>query len=154
MFVLQASGSCYSWRLPPPRWLGSLWLHWSTQGDCAMLQRRICEGYRAHPAGAAKRNTSRVSLSYPHFWGRFLRCPTCRLGRWCQLVVEPPSEQSTQRGLAYWQIREPQEKNHCVSLVLAVCLQSPNTSLYLLLYISCTCVVVVTLITSCACVAC
>jgi hypothetical protein len=28
--------------------------------DCAVLQRSDCEGYRAHPIGAVKSNTSRV----------------------------------------------------------------------------------------------
>jgi hypothetical protein len=28
--------------------------------DCVVLQRSDCEGYRAHPTGAAKSNTSRA----------------------------------------------------------------------------------------------
>jgi hypothetical protein len=35
-------------------------LSWSTQKDCAVLQRRICEGHRAHPTGAVKSNTSKA----------------------------------------------------------------------------------------------
>jgi hypothetical protein len=50
--------ACYSWRLPPPRQLGGLWLRWSTQGDCAWLRRRLCEGDCAHPTGIAKSNSS------------------------------------------------------------------------------------------------
>ena len=34
-----------------------------------------------------------------------------------QLAVEPPSERSTQRGLACWQAREPRDKNHRVIIV-------------------------------------
>jgi hypothetical protein len=33
-------------RSPPSRWLGGLWLHWSTREDCAVLWRRICVGYQ------------------------------------------------------------------------------------------------------------
>ena len=63
--MLQAGGACYSWRLPPPRWLGGLGLHRSMLGDCAVLQRRDCERYGAHPVGIAKCNSigSCVSLS-------------------------------------------------------------------------------------------
>jgi hypothetical protein len=71
--------------------------------------------------------------------GRFLRCPTCGFGGWCQLAAEPPSERSTQRGLAYWQIRELREKNHRVNIVLPVGLQSSNTSLVFIFYIFCLC---------------
>jgi len=33
---------------------------WSTREDCAVLQRRICEGYCAHPAGIVKSNYCRA----------------------------------------------------------------------------------------------
>jgi hypothetical protein len=56
-------------------------------------------------------------IELPSLVGRFLRCLTCELGGWCQLAPEPPSERSTQRGLACWQIRKQWDKNHCVILV-------------------------------------
>ena len=57
--MLQAGGACYSWRLPPPRRLGG-GLHQSMQEACALLWRRDCERDCAHPAGAAKSNSSRA----------------------------------------------------------------------------------------------
>jgi hypothetical protein len=56
-----------------------------------------------------------------------------------QLATEPPSERSTQRGLACWQAREPQEKSPCYPC-LPVGLHPHYTSLYLL-FIYCACVV-------------
>jgi hypothetical protein len=44
VFVLQAGGACYSWRLPPPRRLGGLWLRRSSQEDCARLRRSFVRG--------------------------------------------------------------------------------------------------------------
>jgi hypothetical protein len=60
----------------------------------------------------------------PNVWARF---------RKHLLAVEPPSERSTQRGLAWWQPSEPQDKNHRVNLIHPVGLQSLYTSLHLLI---------------------
>ena len=56
---VEAGGACYSWRLPPPRWLVG-GLHRSPQKACAVLWRSDCEGDCAHPVGAAKSNSSRA----------------------------------------------------------------------------------------------
>jgi hypothetical protein len=56
---LQASGACYSWRLPSSRWFGG-GLHRSTQEACAVLWRKDYAGYHAHSAGTVKSNTSRA----------------------------------------------------------------------------------------------
>ena len=66
-----------------------------------------------------------------HFWGRFLRCPRCGLGGWCQLAAEPPSERSTQQGLAWWQPSKPQDKNHRIILVFSlVCILITQACIY------------------------
>ena len=53
MIKLQAGGDCYSWRLPPPRWLGGGLVE-AHKEDCTVLWRSDCEGYCARPTGAAK----------------------------------------------------------------------------------------------------
>ena len=55
---------------------------WSTWEDCAVLRRRICEGYSAHPAGIAKSNSSRARHE-----GRQMIRP----GQVLELVVSTPS---------------------------------------------------------------
>jgi hypothetical protein len=52
--VLQAGGACYSRRLPPPRWLGGLWLRRSSQEDCARLRRSFMRGIVLTPQGSRK----------------------------------------------------------------------------------------------------
>jgi hypothetical protein len=73
VFVLQASGACYSWRLPPPGQIGGKRLREAHKEDCAVLRSRICKGDCAHPAEIAKSNSIGlcVSLSYLTS-GRFL----------------------------------------------------------------------------------
>jgi hypothetical protein len=94
-----------------------------------------------------------VSLSYPHFRGRFLRCSMCRLSRWCQLPTEPSSEWSTQHGHSLVTTKWTSEENHRVNIVFiifsVVCIPW-NTSLYYFLW-HCACVVA--LVTSLALVA-
>jgi hypothetical protein len=68
--------------------------------DCAVLQERICEGYCAHLAGAAKRTLVKCVIELPSLdsWGS---CGTQRVGLvWCPLAAEPPNEWSTQQVLA------------------------------------------------------
>jgi hypothetical protein len=66
---------------------------------------------------------------------------------WCQLATEPPSEWSTQRGLACWQAREPRDKNHHVILVfLLVCI--PVTQACTYFHILCLTACVVALVIS------
>ena len=60
MIELQAGGACYSWRLPPHRWLGGEFSVEARKEDCMMLWRRDCEGCCAHPMGAMKSNSSRA----------------------------------------------------------------------------------------------
>jgi hypothetical protein len=49
--------------------------------NCTVLQRRDCEGYCAHPVGAAKSNSSRACRWATLTWFvGFLQCPTCGLG--------------------------------------------------------------------------
>jgi hypothetical protein len=112
VFELQASGACYSWRLPPPRRLDGGLLG-SPQGDCAVLQRSDCERYCAHPAGAVKSNSSKARRE-----GQQVVWP----GQVLELVVNTPHESDlrvttskrtarqpwslSQWGLAWWQPSE------------------------------------------------
>ena len=80
MFVLQAGGACYSWRLPPPRWLGG----------CASVEARkeivrcsgeeLVRGIVLAPWGSQRATLVERVIELPHFWGRFLRYLTCGLG--------------------------------------------------------------------------
>jgi hypothetical protein len=57
---------------------------------------------------------------------------------WCQLAAEPPSERSTQRGLACWQASEPQDKNHRVILIFPlVCILVTQACIYFHLHYAC-----------------
>jgi hypothetical protein len=141
--MLQASGDCYSWRLPPPRWLGGL--H-SVEAREKIVRcsgggfmRGLCS-----PRGDRKEQLQlSVSLSYPHFRGRFLRCLTCGLGRWCQFATKPPSERSTQRERSLVATKWTSAENHRVNLVFIIfslaCILR-NTSLYYF-HLHCACVV-------------
>ena len=61
-----------------------------------------------------------------HSLGLWGSCDTQHVGLvWCQLAAEPLSERSTQRGLEYWQAREPRDKNHRVIIFPLVC--DPHT---------------------------
>jgi hypothetical protein len=69
MIELQAGDACYSWRLPPPRRLGGVISVEARKKLVHCSEEELCEGYCAHPAGAAKSNCSKsVTLSYPHLW--------------------------------------------------------------------------------------
>jgi hypothetical protein len=76
---LQAGGACYSWRLPPPRRLGGLWLRQSMQEDCAVLRRRIVRGIVLVPWGSRRATLIERVIELPSLVDRFLRCPTCGL---------------------------------------------------------------------------
>jgi hypothetical protein len=138
VLVLQASGACYSWRLLPPRWLGGLWLRQSTKIMWCFGE-GLWGGIVLSPWGLRRATLIERVIELPSLVGRFLQRPTCGLGEWCQLAVEPPTEQSTQRGLAWWQPSEPQDKNHYVILVFPFICISLYTSLYLH-FMYCVCV--------------
>jgi hypothetical protein len=74
--------------------------------------------------------------------GRFLRCPTCGLGGWCQLAIEPPGERSTQWGcILVATSRTSEEKSlcqHCLNHLLGG-LHSAKHKLVLLSYTLCLC---------------
>ena len=129
MIELQASGGCYSWRFPPPRWLGG-GLRRSLQEACVVLITR--EPQRATLVEHV------IKLPSLGSWGSY---GAQRVGLvWCHLATEPPSERSTQQGLACWQTREPQDKNHRVNIVFPlVCI--PITQACMYFHIHCTCVV-------------
>jgi hypothetical protein len=54
VFVLEAGGACYSYRLPPPRRLGGLWLRRSSQEDCARLRRSFVREIVLTPWGSRR----------------------------------------------------------------------------------------------------
>ena len=58
MIELQARGACYSWRLPPPRWLGGGGVSVKLARRLCKAPDRDCEGCCARPAGDAKSNSS------------------------------------------------------------------------------------------------
>jgi len=110
--------SCYSWWLPPPRWLGAAWRCWQVLVIVLGHTRWSLWGVHGPiPRQSAKSHSSGllVSLSYLTC-GRFLWCSSVELG------VVPISHQitkcwSTQRGLACRQAREPRDKNRCLPCV-------------------------------------
>ena len=59
---------------------------------------------------------------------------------WCQLAAKPPSERSTQQGLACWQARESRVKNHRIILVFPL-VSIPFTRACIYFHIHCACVV-------------
>jgi hypothetical protein len=77
---LQAGGAYYSWRLPPPRWLGGV-ISVEASRKLVRCSGEACEGYCAHTAGATKSNSSRVRRE-----GR----QVVRLGQVLELMVKTP----------------------------------------------------------------
>ena len=77
-----------------------------------------------------------IELPSLGLWGS---CGAQRVGLvWCQLATEPPSERSTQRGLACWQAREPRDKNHRVILVfMLVCIPFTQACIYFHIHYAC-----------------
>jgi hypothetical protein len=67
VFVLQAGGACYPWRLPPPRRLGGLWLRRSSQEDCARLRRSFVRGIVLTPRGSRRATLVERVIELPHF---------------------------------------------------------------------------------------
>jgi hypothetical protein len=57
---LQASGACYSWRLPPPRWLGGVTSVEAPKKFVRCSGEELCDGYCACLAGTAKSNFSKA----------------------------------------------------------------------------------------------
>jgi hypothetical protein len=134
--VLQAGGACYSWRLPPPRRLGGLWLRRSSQEDYVRLRRSFVRGIVLTLRGSRRATLVEHVIELPHFYGGFLRC--LLRGSVCdRLAAEPRSVGRHNGDVAWWQPSEPREKNHRVNIVLHLLggFPSYNTSLYLLSYI-------------------
>jgi hypothetical protein len=122
---LQVDGACYSWRLSPPKRLGGLWLHRSTQEDYAVLWRRIVRGTVLTLPVPRRATLVECVIELPLLWVG--SCGAQHVGLvWCQLAAEPP-----------------QDKNYHVILVFPFGLHPCYTSLYLLsfrLYLySCSC---------------
>jgi hypothetical protein len=78
---LQAGGACYSWRLPPPRWLCGVVSIEAYEKIVRCSREELCEGHCARPAGAAKSNSSKMRRE-----GR----QVVRLGQVLELVVSTP----------------------------------------------------------------
>ena len=143
MIELQAGGACYSWRLPPPIRFGGVSPLWSPQEDCAVLQRSNCEGYCAHPARAAKSNSS---------WARLEEQQVVRPNHMLELNVSTPRGRAcleshhkqedrwqpwnlSQWGLAWWQPSEPRDKIIMSTFVfLLVCILYTQACIFLLIY--------------------
>jgi hypothetical protein len=75
---LQAGGSCYSRRLPPPRWLGGVISNEACKKLVRCSEEELCEG--ARPMEAVKSNLVKRVIEIPSLVGRFLRCPAYGLG--------------------------------------------------------------------------
>ncbi len=74
--MLQAGGACYSWRLPPPRRLGGLWLRRSSQEDCARLRRSFVRGIVLTPRGSRRATLVERVIELPHL--RVVSCGALR----------------------------------------------------------------------------
>jgi hypothetical protein len=140
--VLQASGACYSWRLPPPRWLGGLWVRRSLQKDCARLQRSFVRGIVLTPRGSRKATLVEHVIELPHF--EVGSCGTFRrLGCGYRLAAEPQGVGRHNGDVAWWQPSEPREKITVSTLsTLLSGLHSLYTSFvftFIYIYISCLC---------------
>ena len=113
--------ACYSWWLPPPRWLRAAWGGWYKLVIVCGHLPVICEGFLGLFSGETPKATL-VNCSchwVTSLVDRFLRC----LLWWARCVI-PISHRttecwSTQRGLACRQAREPWEKN-LVSIVIGI----------------------------------
>jgi hypothetical protein len=57
---LQASDACYSWRLPPPRWLGGVISVEAHKKLVRCSGEELYEGHCARPTGATKSNSSKA----------------------------------------------------------------------------------------------
>jgi hypothetical protein len=116
--MLQAGGACYSRRLPPPRWLGDLWLCRSSQEDCARLWRSFVRGIVLTPWGSWGAILVEHVIELPH-----LMVGSCG-AFWEARFVIPISRQtmkcwSTQRGRSLvatkWTSGEKSSCQHCSS---------------------------------------
>jgi hypothetical protein len=103
-------GSCYSWWLPPPRWLGAAQRLWQELVIVLGHLRWSCEGCCAFPDGAPKATL----VDYLCHWATSLAVGSCGalgdLGCGLPFSHRTTRSRSTQRGLAYRQTREPREK--------------------------------------------
>jgi hypothetical protein len=63
---LQTGGACYSWRLPPPRWLGGLRLRRSSQEDYARLRRSFVRGIVHTLRGSRRATLVERVIELPH----------------------------------------------------------------------------------------
>jgi hypothetical protein len=57
---LQAGGACYSWRLPPPIWLGGVISIEARKKLVQCSREELCEGHYARLVGAIKSNSSKT----------------------------------------------------------------------------------------------
>jgi hypothetical protein len=118
VIVLQAGGACYSWRLPPPRRLGGMWLCRSSQEDCARLLRSFMRGIVLIPWVSRKATLVERVIELPH-----LMVHSCG-AFWEARCVIPISRRttkwwSTQRGrilvATKWTSGEKSLCQHCSS---------------------------------------
>jgi hypothetical protein len=66
VIVLQVGGACYSRRLPPPRRLGGLRLHRSSQEDYVRLRRSFVRGIVLTPRGSRRAALVERVIKLPH----------------------------------------------------------------------------------------
>jgi hypothetical protein len=107
--------ACYSWRLPPPRRLGGLWLVEARKEIVRGSREGFVRGTVLTPRGSRRATLVERVIELPHL----------RVVSWCarsgqrleSLAQEPLRCWLTQRGLAWWQPSEPWNKNHRVNIV-------------------------------------
>ena len=83
--------ACYSWWLPPPRWLGAARIVERRKVLVSGFDRGDCEWFLTFPRRRAKRTL--VDCSWLVWSSSCVGCasPYWGFGVWCQLAREPPS---------------------------------------------------------------
>jgi hypothetical protein len=140
-----------------------------TLGDCHLLdglvdcgsveaRKEIVRGFRegfVRGTVFTSRGSRRATLVK-----RVIELPHLRVVSWCaqsgqrleSLAQEPLRCWSTQRGLAWWQPSEPQDKNHCVNIVYSsqwFALLDHKLCVYIITY-HCVCVVALVIRSLCS----
>ena len=109
-----AGFACYSWWLPPPRWLGAARIIEWRKVIVSSSDRGDCERFLTFSRRRAKRYSSGLLVACRSSSCVGCATPDCGLGMWCLLACEPPSERIATTGTSLPSSKWTSIKNHCV----------------------------------------
>ena len=105
--------ACFSWWLPPPRWLGEARIVERRKVLVFGFNRGDCQGFLTFSQRRAKRYSSGLLVACGSSSCVGFAAPDYGLGVWCLVAHEPPSEWITIR-TSLPSSKWTSVKNHCV----------------------------------------